>query len=413
MDDTADTADPARSHARRPRGVAEIFLVFLRLGLTSFGGPIAHLGYFRAEIVHRRKWLDDESYADLVALCQFTPGAASSKVGMGLGLSAGGLPGAVAAWLGFTLPSALAMVLFAYGVAEFGDLLNAGFLHGLKVVAVAVVALAVWGMARNLCPDAPRATLAVGAALLVSLWPTSLGQISAIAVGALVGLTVLGDARRVTGGFMHVRVGRLTGAVAFALFFGLLVGLPALSAIYPAQALALFDSFYRAGSLVFGGGHVVLPLLQSEVVQPGWVSNDTFLAGYGAAQAVPGPLFTFSAYLGAIMTPEPNGWLGAVICLVGLFLPSFLLTVGALAFWEDLRRLRAVRAALVGINAVVVGLLLAALYNPVWTSAIRSPADFALALCAFTLLAFWKVAPWLVVVLTATVGAALQAILGS
>jgi chromate transporter len=263
MDDTAETVAPARSHVRQPRGIVEIFLVFLRLGLTSFGGPIAHLGYFRAEIVHRRKWLDDESYADLVALCQFTPGAASSKVGMGLGLSAGGLPGAVAAWLGFTLPSALAMVLFAYGVAEFGDLLNAGFLHGLKVVAVAVVALAVWGMARNLCPDAPRATLAVGAALLASLWPTSLGQISAITAGALVGLTILGDTRRVTGGFMPVRVSRLTGTVAFALFFGLLAGLPALSAVYPVQALALFDSFYRAGSLVFGGGHVVLPLLQS------------------------------------------------------------------------------------------------------------------------------------------------------
>lgn len=404
-----DSETPGHTRHRR-RSIGEIFLVFLRLGLTSFGGPIAHLGYFRDEIVHRRKWLDDQTYADLVALCQFTPGAASSKVGIGIGLSAGGLPGAVASWLAFTLPSALALVLFAYGVASYADVLDSGFLHGLKVVAVAVVALAVWGMARNLCPDARRATLAVAAALVFSAWPTSLGQIAAIVVGGLVGFLFLKDSRDGEHIPMHPGIGRLAGAGALFLFFALLVGLPAFAALAPDQSLALFDSFYRSGSLVFGGGHVVLPLLQSEVVPPGWVTNDTFLAGYGAAQAVPGPLFTFAGYLGAIMTPQPNGWLGAAICLVAIFLPSFLLTVGALPFWEDLRRMRAVRSALVGVNAAVVGLLLAALYDPVWTSAIRSPADFGLAIAAFTLLAFWKVPPWLVVLLTALGGWAMAAL---
>ena len=383
---------------------AAIFLVFLRLGLTSFGGPVAHLGYFREEFVNRRKWMDDGAYADLVALCQFTPGAASSKVGIGVGLTMGGLPGAVAAWIGFTLPSALALVLFGYGVTAYGDYLDTGVLHGLKVVAVAVVALAVWGMAKNLCPDAPRATMAVGAALAFTLWPTSIGQIGAIAAGALIGLFFLKDHRDGGHTAMHVPVGRAAGAAALGLFFVLLLGLPAIAAAYPGHVLAMLDSFYRTGSLVFGGGHVVLPLIQSEVVPPGWVDNDAFLAGYGAAQAVPGPLFTFSAYLGTVSAEEPNGWLGALICLVAIFLPSFLLTVGALPFWEELRRLRQIRSALVGVNAVVVGLLLAALYNPVWTSAIKGPMDFGLALIAFTLLAFWKWPPWLVVVLTALGG---------
>ncbi|MQA66088.1 MAG: chromate efflux transporter [Alphaproteobacteria bacterium] len=397
-------AQPGGGSASRParhRPVWEIFLVFLRLGLTSFGGPIAHLGYFRDEFVHRRKWLDDRSYADLVALCQFTPGAASSKVGIGIGLSMGGLPGAVAAWVAFTLPSALALVLFGYGVTGYGDVLDAGFLHGLKVVAVAVVAFAVWGMARNLCPDAPRFTVAVGAVLVFGLWPTSLGQIAAIVTGGLVGLVFFRQSRESDHTAMRAGIGRLGGAISLFLFFALLLGLPALAALMPQQSLALFDSFYRSGSLVFGGGHVVLPLLQAETVPPGWVGNDTFLAGYGAAQAVPGPLFTFAGYLGVVMSSPPNGWLGAVICLVAIFLPSFLLTVGALPFWEELRRVHHVRAILTGVNAAVVGLLLAALYDPVWTSAIHKPADFGLAVTAFALLAFWKVAPWLVVLLTA------------
>jgi len=411
MSDTTPTASAGPRTQRRP--VGEIFLVSLRLGLTCFGGPIAHLGYFRDEYVLRRKWLDDHTYADLVALCQFTPGAASSKVGIGIGLSMGGLPGAVASWLGFTLPSALALILFAFGVSAYSDLLDSGFLHGLKVVAVAVVALAVWGMARNLCPDPPRATLTIGAALAFSMWPTSLGQIGAIAGGGLIGLIFLKDTR--AGGHvpMPAGTGRLAGAFTLFLFFALLIGLPVLSALWPDQSLALFDRFYRTGSLVFGGGHVVLPLLQSEVVQPGWVTNDAFLAGYGAAQAVPGPLFTFAGYLGAAMIPQPNGWLGAAISLVAIFLPSFLLTVGALPFWEFLRRMQTIRSILVGVNAAVVGLLLAALYNPVWTSAIKSPADFGLAITAFGLLALWKVPPWLVVMLTAAGGWGLEILAGA
>jgi chromate transporter len=392
------------------QSVLTIFLVFLRLGLTSFGGPVAHLGYFRDEFVNRRKWMDDRTYADLVALCQFTPGAASSKVGIGIGLSLGGLPGALAAWLAFTAPSAIVLVLFGYGVTAYGEYLDTGVLHGLKIVAVAVVALAVRGMAKNLCPDAPRASMAVCAALVFTLWPTSYGQIGAIAVGALIGLLYLEDDRDGRHMPMHIPASRAMGVAALVLFFALLIGLPLLAATYSSHALALFDSFYRTGALVFGGGHVVLPLIQSEVVPPGWVGNDAFLAGYGAAQAVPGPLFTFSAYLGTVSGPAPNGWSGALICLVAIFLPSFLLTVGVLPFWDDLRRVKQVRSALIGVNAVVVGLLVAALYNPVFTSAIKEPKDFALALVAFTLLAFWKWPPWLVVVLSGLGGWAMTAL---
>jgi chromate transporter len=392
------------------QSIGTIFLVFLRLGLTSFGGPVAHLGYFRGEFVERRKWMDDRTYADLVALCQFTPGAASSKVGIGIGMSLGGLPGALAAWLAFTAPSAIVLVLFGYGVTAYGEYLDSGVLHGLKIVAVAVVALAVWGMAKNLCPDAPRASMAVGAALVFTLWPSSAGQIGAIAAGALIGLLFLEDERSTPPIEMNIPSSRTTGGIALLLFFVLLAALPLLAAAYPGHALAMFDSFYRTGALVFGGGHVVLPLIQSEVVPPGWVGNDAFLAGYGAAQAVPGPLFTFSAYLGTVSGPEPNGWLGALICLVAIFLPSFLITVGVLPFWDDLRRVQKVRSALIGVNAVVVGLLLAALYNPVFTSAIQGPGDFAFALVAFVLLAFWKWPPWLVVVLSGLGGWAVAAL---
>jgi chromate transporter len=387
-----------------------VFRVFLELGLTSFGGPIAHLGYFREEFVVRRKWLDDRAYADLVALCQFTPGPASSKVGMGIGLSAAGLPGALAAWLAFTAPSAIALLIFAYGVGAFANNLNAGWLHGLKVVAVAVVAQAVWGMAKNLCPDPPRFTLAVLASVIAMLWPTSAGQVAAIVAGAVVGCAFLGAKTDDRQSGLRISLGKPVGAVSLALFFGLLVGLPAASVLYPGQSLALFDSFYRSGSLVFGGGHVVLPLLQSAVVPPGWVSNDAFLAGYGAAQAVPGPLFTFAAYLGTVMTAPPGGWLGGLVCLVAIFVPAFLLVVGALPFWDRLRASPAAQSALAGVNAAVVGLLLAALYDPVWTSAIRGPGDFGLALAAFGLLVFWRVPPWLVVALTAAGGAALAAL---
>jgi chromate transporter len=381
---------------------AEVFWTFLRLGLTSFGGPVAHLGYFRAECVERRKWLDEHSYADIVALCQFLPGPASSQVGISLGILRAGLPGAFAAWLGFTMPSALAMIAFGYGVTRYGDLSDAAWLHGLKIVAVAVVAQAVWGMARSLAPDRERATIAVAAAILALAVPTALGQVGAIVLGGAVGLATLArrtEPRPHTPFAMHVP--RSWSVVAGILFFALLGGLPLLVAAFPARALALFDAFYRSGSLVFGGGHVVLPLLQAEVVPRGWVSNDTFLAGYGAAQAVPGPLFTFSAYLGTVMTPPINGWAGGLLCLVAIFLPSFLLLVAALPHWDMLRRRPAVQAALLGINAAVVGLLLAALYRPVWTSAIFDSADFALAVVAFLLLAAWAVPPWLVVILGA------------
>jgi len=389
--------------------VATVFLTFLRLGLTSFGGPVAHIGYFRDEFVVHRKWLDERAYADLVALCQFLPGPASSQVGIGVGMSRAGLPGAVAAWIAFTLPSAIALILFGYGVLQFGDAVGTGALHGLKVVAVAVVAQAVWGMARSLCPDAQRATLAVLATIAVLAIPSPFVQVGVIIVGGLVGWAFLRSDTPIDHVDMGVRVRRSTAIAALTLFFVALIGLPLLAAAYPSQTLALVDSFFRSGSLVFGGGHVVLPLLQSEVVPPGWVSNDAFLAGYGAAQAVPGPLFTFAAYLGTVMTVEPNGAAGGLICLLAIFASSFLLVIGALPFWDSLRRVSAVQNALLGVNAVVVGLLLAALYDPVWTSAILSPADFGLALAAFTLLVFWKTPAWLVVILTAIGGWALHA----
>ena len=387
--------------------LGEVLRVFLRLGLTSFGGPIAHLGYFRTEFVERRKWLDEKTYADLIALSQFLPGPASTKVGIAVGFFRAGYAGALTAWAGFTLPSALALVLFAYGVGRFGDALGSGWLHGLKVVAVAVVAQAVLGMMRSLAPDRDRATVAVAAAVIVLAFPTAWGQIGAIILGFAAGVTMLHVNVPADHVSLPLKVGRTAGAVLLTVFFAILFGLPLLIAVVPNHSLQLFEAFYRAGSLVFGGGHVVLPLLQASVVPPGWVSNDAFLAGYGAAQAVPGPLFTFAAYLGAVMGPQPNGWLGATLCLVAMFLPSFFLTIGALPFWDELRRRPAAQSALRGVNAAVVGLLLAALYNPVWTSGISSGADFALAIAGFLLLFMWKVPPWLVVVLSAIGGAAI------
>jgi chromate transporter len=391
----------------------EILRIFLRLGLTSFGGPVAHIGYFRAEFVARRHWLEEGAFADIVALCQFLPGPASSQVGLSIGIMRGGLPGAFAAWLGFTMPSAVALILFGYGVGWVGDLSHAAWLHGLKIVAVAVVANALWGMARNLCPDAQRATIAVGAAIIAIALPAAYGQIAAIIAGAPIGWAFLKGADVGSGSAaLSIRIPRAWSILAGILFVALLFGLPLLKAAVQNHALAEFDSFYRSGALVFGGGHVVLPLLQAEVVPPGWVSNDAFLAGYGAAQAVPGPLFTLSAYLGTVMGPAPNGCVGALICLVAIFLPSFLLLIAALPYWETLRRQPAVQSALRGVNAAVVGILLAALYNPVWTSAIFAPRDFAVGIVAFLLLAMWGVAPWLVVILGAAATAALAMVAG-
>ena len=393
----------------RPASVGsagEVFRTFLKLGLTSFGGPIAHLGYYRDELVVRRKWIDEAGYADLVALCQFLPGPASSQTGFALGLLRGGALGALAAWSAFTLPSAVLLVLFAFGAAWFEGPVGAGVIHGLKVVAFAVVAQAVWGMARTLTPDWQRASIAIGAVLVVVFPAGSGGQIVAIALGALAGLWLCRGAAAAAGQLLFP-VSRRAGAVALALFFVLLVGLPLASGALQAHGLALFDAFYRAGALVFGGGHVVLPLLEAEVVPPGWVTEDAFLAGYGAAQAVPGPLFSFAAYLGAVMEPKPNGIAGAVICLIAVFLPGLLLVVGTLPFWDALRSRPGTQAAMRGANAAVVGILAAALYDPVFTSAILAPPDLVLALLGFALLVVWNLPPWVVVIVLAAGGAAL------
>lgn len=378
-----------------------IFLIFLRLGLTSFGGPIAHLGYFRQEFVERRKWLDEHTYADLVALCQFLPGPASSQVGIALGLSRGGVAGALAAWLGFTLPSAILLVLFGMGFVTLSDTIGTGWLHGLKVVAVAVVAQALWCMSRTLCPDLPRAAIAIMAAVITFFIPTTPGQIAVIAFGGALGWGFLKPVKALPHTQLPTSTSRKAGAVMLALFLALLLILPLTATATGSYTAQLFDGFYRAGSLVFGGGHVVLPLLQAEVVPSGWVSNDAFLAGYGTAQAVPGPLFTFAAYLGSVSSETPSGWLGAAIALAAIFLPSFLLIIGMLPFWEHLRKFQAMQRAMLGINAAVVGLLLSAFYNPVWTSAILGVGDFILAAAGFILLQFLKTPSWAVVLLSA------------
>ena len=412
-DDTVLADDQVAEHAIAQSAVGdvaangssrEVLGAFTRLGLTSFGGPIAHLGYFRDELVIRRRWVDEATYADVVALCQFLPGPASSQVGIALGLTRAGVRGALAAWLGFTLPSAIALTAFAFGMTQVGEAASAGWLHGLKIVAVAVVAQAVWGMARTLCPDRPRATIAILAAVAVLLWSTPLGQVLTIVAAGFLGWRLLPRTAALPPRRLVVPFGRRAALLCWMLFFGLLAGLPLLHQVIGGRALAVFDGFFRAGSLVFGGGHVVLPLLQAEVVPRGWVANEEFVAGYGAAQAVPGPLFTFAAYLGAVW----GGVSGAVLALTAIFLPSFMLVFGAMPFWDVLRSQAGFQAALRGVNAAVVGILVAALYNPVWTSAIAAPEDFALALVAFGLLAWWKLPPWLVVALAAVGGVGLR-----
>ena len=387
--------------------VLEVLLVATRLGLTSFGGPIAHIGYFRDEYVVRRGWLTEQRFAELVALCQFLPGPASSQLGMAIGMRRAGIFGALAAWLGFTLPSAIALVLFAYGVEELGEEASE-WLHGLKVVAVAVVALALWGMSKTLAPDRSRVTIAVLAAAALLFTDGVATQLAVIAGGAILGLTFLRPTTSAHAPPPDKQTGAGVGALALVVFLGLLIALPIANHHLDNFPLAIADSFYRSGALVFGGGHVVLPLLEAEVVPTGWVTKDDFLAGYGAAQAVPGPLFTFSAYLGTVSGVLSPRLLGGLLTLGAIFLPSLLLVVGVLPFWERLRGFTHVRGALLGVNAAVVGVLLAALYDPVWTSAITSPEDFALAAAAFALLAFWKAPPWLVVLLTGGAGALLN-----
>jgi chromate transporter len=388
---------------------AEVLLIFLKLGLSCFGGPIAHIGYFRDEFVVRRRWLDDQAYADLVALCQFLPGPASSQVGFSVGLMRAGYLGGAAAWTGFTLPSAILLVLFAYGAGNLHGAIGAGLLHGLKLVAVAIVAQAVWGMARTLCPDRERASIAAVAALIILFSGSSIAQIGAIAFGALAGLWLCRDGQPVQSGHVVVPVSRTVGVAALIVFFVLLAGLPLLRNLGAGSGAELFDAFYRSGALVFGGGHVVLPLLREAFVTPGWVSDDTFLAGYGAAQAVPGPLFTFAAYLGAVANPSPHGVPGAILGLIGIFLPGILVLLGALPFWDALRKKTGAQAMMRGVNAAVVGLLGAALYNPVWTSSVHARGDFAIALTGFVLLTAWR-APPLVVVIVSAVGGVLLAL---
>ena len=387
----------------------EVFTVFLKLGLTSFGGPIAHLGYFRDELVTRRRWLSDQAYADLVALCQFLPGPASSQTGFALGMLRAGWTGAFAAFVAFTLPSALIMFLFALVAPNLSGPVGLGALAGLKIVAVAIVAQAVLGMARSLCPDRTRAAIAALAVVVLALAPNALGMIVTIFAGGVAGLAFLPGTQMSDTGAVTLPVRRRQAAVALVAFAALLLVLPLAAAL--SQGLALFDAFYRAGALVFGGGHVVLPLLEAEVVAPGWVSASDFLAGYGAAQAVPGPLFTFAAYLGAALGPAPNGAAGALIALVAVFLPGFLILVGVLPFWDRFRSIARAQSAMRGANAAVVGILAAALHDPVFTGAIGDNGDFALAVVCFVALIAWKAPPWSVVLLAAAVGVS-RALLG-
>lgn len=385
--------------------LAEVFRTFLKLGLISFGGPVAHLGYFRSEFVNKRRWLDDAAYGDLVALCQFLPGPASSQVVFALGRQRAGWLGGLLASLGFTLPSAVLMILFGYGVAAAGALQDAGWLHGLKLAAVAVVAQAVWGMGRNLCPDRARLTLAIAAAALLLFLPGALIQAGVILGGGVIGWIIYRKSisiseRHEPADWKH----HLTAGACLAVFFLLLALLPVFASATGGRELKLFDGFYRAGALVFGGGHVVLPLLRAEVVPAGWIADDSFLAGYGAAQALPGPLFTFAAYLGTVIHSGPGAWLGGLWCLFAIFLPAWLLIAGTLPFWHQLRSKTWAQAALRGANATVVGVLLAALYNPVWTEGVKSALDAATAAAAFAMLQWWKLPPWLVVLLSAAAG---------
>ncbi|WP_179289067.1 chromate transporter [Bacillus sp. 7894-2] len=371
----------------------EILLVSTRLGLTSFGGPVAHLGYFHDEYVRRRKWMDEKSYADLVALCQFLPGPASSQVGIGIGVMRAGAAGGIMAFLGFTLPSVIALIIFAILLQGINPA-EAGWIHGLKIVAVAVVAHAVLGMAQKLVPDLPRKTLALLAIIATLLWQTAITQVAVILVSAFIGFLIYKKHTDNDDARLEFPISKGFAAGCLVLFFALLIVLPILREVTALEWVALFDSFYRSGSLVFGGGHVVLPLLEREFVPAGWLSEEAFLAGYGAAQAVPGPLFTFAAYLGAVM----NGWQGGLLATAAIFLPAFLLILGALPFWDTLRRNPNIRGALMGVNAAVVGILIAAFYHPIWTSSILEPADFAFAAVLFSMLVYWKLPPWIIVV---------------
>ncbi|MDR7001141.1 chromate transporter [Neobacillus niacini] len=374
------------------RLLLEVFGVALKLGLTSFGGPIAHLGYFHEEYVRKRKWLDERSYVDLVALCQFLPGPASSQVGMGIGMMRAGVLGGLAAFLGFTLPSVIVLMIFAL-LLKRGNVYDAGWVHGLKIVAVVVVAQAIIGMERTLTPDIKRKALALGALVATLLIPTTFTQIGIILISALIGFLFFKHTDIQVDLSIPVPISRKLALGCLTFFFGLLILLPILREVSTTHLLAFFDSFYRSGALVFGGGHVVLPLLEKEFVPQGWISKESFLAGYGAAQAVPGPLFTFAAYLGAVM----NGWKGAILATIAIFLPAFLLIIGTMPFWDRLRRNPKLKGAMLAVNGAVVGILIAAFYTPIWTSGIQSPKDFALGSILFSLLVILKLPPWVIV----------------
>ncbi|MGK7379559.1 chromate efflux transporter [Planococcus sp. 1R117A] len=382
----------------------EILKASTKLGLTSFGGPTAHLGYFREEYVVKRKWLDEKAYADLVALCQFLPGPASSQVGISVGMLRGGIFGGFLSWFGFTMPSVILLVLFALLVTNGS--FDSGWIQGLKIVAVAVVAHALMGMGKSLAPDKPRIAIAVGSTVAILMMPTAWAQIGVIVLTGIIGYFLYKDVEAPEAVKLALSFGKKTGLAAWAIFAGLLIGLPLLRPVIESSYYAIFDIFYRVGSIVFGGGHVILPMLEREVV-PGWMSADLFISGYGAAQAVPGPLFTLSGYLGQLM----GGGFGVLLAVVAMFLPSFLLVIGTLPFWSIIRTKSGVQAALKGVNAGVVGILLAALYDPVFTSGIRGPVDFAIAIIAFTMLVYFKLAPWIVVLVTAILGAGAYAFL--
>ncbi|MGX1450145.1 chromate transporter [Cytobacillus horneckiae] len=383
------------------QSLLEIFIVSSKLGLTSFGGPIAHLGYFHNEYIRKRKWMDERSYADLVALCQFLPGPASSQVGIGIGVMRAGVAGGIVSFLGFTLPSVITLILFALLIQGF-DIGNAGWIHGLKIVAVAVVAHAIIGMANNLTPDLPRKAIALFALVLTLLWQAAFSQIGVILLSAFIGYLLFKETKEEPHTRVDFPISRRFATVCLGLFFGLLVLLPIMREITSWQWIAMFDSFYRSGSLVFGGGHVVLPLLEREFIPTGWLTEEAFLAGYGATQAVPGPLFTFAAYLGTVI----NGWTGGLLATTAIFLPAFLLILGTLPFWNILRSHPKVKGALMGVNAAVVGILISAFYHPIWTSSIKEPVDFAFAAILFSMLVYWKLPPWIIVI-TGAVGGTL------
>jgi chromate transporter len=397
--------DPDAS-VHRGGAALEVLLAFARLGVSAFGGPLAHLGYLRAEFVVRRRWLGEAAFADLVALCQILPGPASSQVGFSIGLLRAGYSGALAAWTAFTLPSAAALVAFAYGAHALADPIGLGLLHGLRLAAVAVVAQAVYAMAPRLCPDGARAGIAVAAMAVTLFGASAAAPVLAICLGAIGGWWLCHAAAPALSEEPLIHVSRRAGFGALLLFFVLLVALPVLRGVTHSGAVAVFEAFYRSGALVFGGGHVVLPLLRDAVVVPGWVTDQTFLSGYGAAQAVPGPLFSFAAYLGAVLNIGPGGIPGAAIALVAIYIPGLLLLIGALPFWQALRRQSRAQAVLAGINAAVVGLLAAALYDPIWISAIRTRGDFVVAALGFLLLTVWRAPPLLVVLTSALGGAA-------